>query len=102
MRRLIARHGLPSVEFHPQVAGWEVDFRFVGTPVIVECDGWAYHGLRRDQFERDRVRDAELISLGWIILRFSYRSITSHGGTVARRISSALDTWGSVQPPDAA
>ena len=101
MRRLIQRHALPAVEFHPRVAGWEVDFRFVGTPVIVECDGWAYHGLRRDQFERDRVRDAELISLGWIILRFSYRSITGQGPVVARRIRTALDTWASVHPPDA-
>jgi very-short-patch-repair endonuclease len=102
MRRLIARHSLPAVDFHARVAGWEVDFRFVGTPVIVECDGWTYHGLRRDQFERDRIRDAELISQGWVILRFSYRSITSHGATVARRIRAALVTWSSVQPPDAA
>jgi len=101
MRRLIERHALPPVEFHARVAGWEVDFRFVGTPVIVECDGWTFHGLRRDQFERDRLRDAELISDGWVILRFSYRSITSHGATVARRIRAALDTWGSVRPPDA-
>ena len=102
MRRLIARHGLPAVEFHARIAGWEVDFRFVDSPVIVECDGWTYHGLRREQFERDRVRDAELIARGWIVLRFTYRSITGHSATVARRIRAALDTWSSVRPPDAA
>ena len=47
MRRLVSRHRLPPVEFHPIIEGSEVDFRFVGTPVIVECDGWTFHGLRR-------------------------------------------------------
>jgi hypothetical protein len=35
-------------------AAHEVDFRVIGTPVILECDGWAYHGLQRTTFERDR------------------------------------------------
>jgi len=76
MRRLAARHRLPPLEFHPVIAGWEVDFRIVGSPVIVECDGWASHGLRVEQFERDRTRDAELATLGWVVLRFTYRAIT--------------------------
>ena len=46
MRKLVQRHGLPDIEFHPTIEGREVDFRFTGTPVIVECDGWAYHGLQ--------------------------------------------------------
>jgi very-short-patch-repair endonuclease len=102
MRRLVTRYGLPHVEFHPVIGGHEVDFRFTGTPVIVECDGWAYHGLRREQFERDRVRDALLIAAGWIILRFTYRSITGRPGEVARQIESALNRWAVVIPPDAA
>jgi hypothetical protein len=44
MARLIARAGLPPVEFHPIIEGHEVDFRVIGTPVILECDGWKYHG----------------------------------------------------------
>ena len=46
MRRLVSRYHLPRVEFHAIIEGREVDFRFSGTPVIVECDGWAYHGLQ--------------------------------------------------------
>ena len=102
MRRLVSRHRLPPVEFHPIIEGSEVDFRFVGTPVIVECDGWTFHGLRRDQFERDRARDAMLIAAGWIILRFTYRAITGTPGSVARRISATLERWSRVEPPDAA
>ena len=41
MRRLVARYGLPAVEFHPVIGGREVDFRIIGTPIVIECDGWA-------------------------------------------------------------
>jgi very-short-patch-repair endonuclease len=101
MARLVARYRLPPVEFHPMVGGHEVDFRVIGTPVILECDGWAHHGLDRAGFERDRVRDAALIAAGWIVLRFSYRSITTTPGVVARRIRATTDRWRSP-PPDAA
>ena len=39
MRRPCGKHHLPAVEFHPIVEGYEVDFRVVGTPVLLECDG---------------------------------------------------------------
>lgn len=61
---LVRRHHLPTVAFHERIRGWEVDFRFVGTPVIVECDGWTTHGLDRDQFERDRRKDSDLAIAG--------------------------------------
>ena len=102
MRRLVTRYHLPRVDFHPIIEGREVDFRSVGTPLIVECDGWAFHGLQREQFERDRSRDALPIAAGWIILRFTYRAITGTPGPVARRISAALERWALVEPPDAA
>jgi very-short-patch-repair endonuclease len=44
MQCLISRHRLPPVEFHPVICGHEVDFRVTDTPVILECDGWAFHG----------------------------------------------------------
>ncbi len=45
MRRLVDRHQLPPVTFHPIIEGHEVDFLVTGTPVILECDGWTTHGL---------------------------------------------------------
>lgn len=98
MTRLVRRYGIPAVEFHPVIEGIEVDFRVVDSPVVIECDGWAYHGLRRDNFERDRERDALLIGAGWVVLRFTYRSITTRPGWTARSILRALDRW----QPDAA
>jgi very-short-patch-repair endonuclease len=93
MHRLVTRYGLPAVEFHPIICGHEVDFRVVDTPVVLECDGWAYHGVQRHTFERDRRRDAELIAAGWIVLRFTYRSVTTAPGATADRIAAAVARW---------
>jgi very-short-patch-repair endonuclease len=102
MARLIRRHRLAPVVFHPVIEGYEVDFRVIDTPVILECDGWAHHGLDRRGFERDRDRDADLVAAGWIVVRFTYRSITLSPGAVARRIRAATDRWITAPSPDAA
>ena len=93
MRRLIDRFRLPPVEFHAVICGYEVDFRVLGTPVILECDGWTYHGLERTNFERDRRRDAELLAAGWIVLRFTYRAITTRPAETAERIAATIAQW---------
>jgi very-short-patch-repair endonuclease len=93
MARLIASRGLPPVEFHPIIEGHEVDFRVIGTPVILECDGWRYHGLDRAGFERDRDRDADLVAAGWIVVRFTYRAIVSRPAATAQRIRAAIARW---------
>jgi very-short-patch-repair endonuclease len=88
--RLVERNGLPSYDFHPMIEGWEVDFRFRGTNVVIECDGWTTHGLDRARFERDRRRDSDLIAAGWIVGRFTYRAITATAADTARRIRGLL------------
>jgi len=107
MKRLIDRFELPPVEFHPVIEGHQVDFRVIGTPVLLECDRWQDHGRDRDTFERDRVRDAELVAAGWLVLRFSYWSITTQPELTAERIRAAVDRWAPAGPlgwlpPDAA
>lgn len=93
MAALISRHGLPAVELHPRICGYEVDFRVVGTRVALECDGWLYHGLERTNFERDRHPDAELSAAGWITVRFTYRAITTAPSATARRIRRTIDGY---------
>lgn len=99
MRRLVERYDLPPVEFHARIGGREVDFHVLGTPIVIECDGWRYHGRDRDQFERDRRNDAEFAAHGWIVLRFTYRRITRRAGEVADQIRRTIDRWTN---PDAA
>ena len=77
----------------PSIEGYEVDFRVVDAPVIIECDGWAYHGAIRDNFERDHERDARLTGAGWIVLRFTYRAITTRPKATADRIREAVERW---------
>lgn len=96
MHRLLVRYGLPPAEFHARVGGREVDFHVIGTPVVIECDGWTYHGRDRDQFERDRHDDAEFAAHGWIVLRFTYRKITTRPADVANQIHRTIDRWASV------
>lgn len=90
---LCARFGLPPWRFHERLEGWEADFRFDGTPVVVECDGWATHGRKRHQFERDRRKDDDLRAAGWVVARFTYRAITQRPADTARRIRRLLDAW---------
>jgi very-short-patch-repair endonuclease len=99
MARLIAARGLPPVEFHPIIEGYEVDFRVIGAPVILECDGWYHHGLDRAGFERDRARDADLIAAGWIVVRFTYRAVVSRPAATAQRIRAAVDRWAPGATP---
>lgn len=93
MRDLVARFDLPPVEFHAIVHGYEVDFLVIDTPIILECDGWGTHGRIRRNFERDRVRDAELTGWGYITVRFTYRKLTNDPQWVASKIRGALDRW---------
>jgi len=100
--RLAQQHGLPDMEFHPVIEGVEVDFRIRDTPVVIECDGWAYHRHEREHFERDRERDARLIGAGWIVLRFTYRAIITRPKATADRILVAVAQWSEAPAPDAA
>ena len=93
MSTLIATFDLPQVQFHAIVSGYEVDFLVVGTRIVLECDGWGTHGLDRDQFEFDRLRDADLIADGYIPVHFTWRALTSSPQKVADRIRRALAQW---------
>jgi very-short-patch-repair endonuclease len=70
-----------------------------GTPVLLECDGWASHGLIKSQFERDRARDAELTAKGWIVVHFTYRQITMGPKATADRFRAAIERWSSIDTP---
>lgn len=93
MHDLVHRFGLPQVQFHAIVEGYEVDFLIAGTKVIIECDGWATHGLDRDQFEFDRIRDADLTGAGYLTVHTTWRQITSTPDAAARRIRAVLERW---------
>jgi very-short-patch-repair endonuclease len=79
------------MRFHPTIAGYEVDFLVVGTNVVIECDGWSTHGLDRDQFEFDRLRDADLVAAGFVVVHVTWRQLTQAPAAFVRRLRAVLE-----------
>ena len=90
MLSLCFTNSLPSFEFQAQIGPYRVDFLWRDQQIIAECDGFAFHGSTRDQFERDRERDAYLQSLGFTVWRFSFRQITTDPAGVGRLLRTAF------------
>jgi len=93
MRRLFEDYRLPPYEFHVPIAGYVVDFLIIGTPIVLECDGWEFHAKTRAQQQADAVRDARLAGLGYLCLRFTYHQIVRRPAEQARRILAVVQTW---------
>jgi very-short-patch-repair endonuclease len=93
MAKLVTAYKLPPVQFHPIVGGYEVDFRFVDSNILLECDGWETHGLNKRVFDKDKTRDNELIALGNIVVRFTYHGITRRAAKEAERIRAVVRQW---------
>lgn len=66
-----------------------VDMEIVGTRVVVEVDGRQYH-QRPGEFENDRRRDAELVALGYGVIRLSYSQVITNWKWCERVILDAL------------
>jgi very-short-patch-repair endonuclease len=91
--RLARDHRLPAMTFHARVEGWEVDFLVDDTPVVVETDGWSTHGLDREQFERDRRKDADLRAAGYIVCRYTWTQVTRQPRWVADTLWEVIRRW---------
>lgn len=63
-----------------------IDLAYPAERVAIEVDGFEYHRSRTD-FDRDRVRQNDLVGANWIVLRFTSRSPTTEiVGTVRRSL----------------
>jgi very-short-patch-repair endonuclease len=89
MLRLCRRHHLPQPEVNARLGPYEVDFLWRDQRVIVETDSWRHHG-NRAAFESDRARDARLHSLGYRVLRFTWRQIRETPNVVATSLCALL------------
>ena len=65
-----------------------VDF-LLGKKLILEIDSVEFHSTQKS-FEKDRNRDALLSTLGYRVLRFSYRQLTQDRELVMRAIVAAI------------
>jgi hypothetical protein len=85
--------GIPPPAVNCLVAGFEVDAAWLRQRVIVELDGYAFHGSRA-AFERDRRRDALLQVAGYRILRITHLRLTAERETVIAEIRQLLASPG--------
>lgn len=67
-----------------------VDMQIVGTRLLVEVDSRKYHDDDPVAIERDRWRDAELTSRGYVVVRLSYERITTDWPWCLRMILAAV------------
>jgi len=93
MRALRRRFALPAMTFHAICAGYEVDFLVDGTPVVIECDSLKFHDSKRDDFERDRRKKADLAAAGYVTVPITYRQITREPTWVVATIWKAAYPW---------
>jgi hypothetical protein len=75
----------PLVNRNLRVGGrtYETDFRWPAQRLIIETDGFAFHGDPRSH-ERDRQRDQDLQLRGWRVYRFTWRHVTRESWRVQR------------------
>lgn len=87
--RLCRRHRLPTPEVNVRVGSRIVDFLWREQRVVAETDGYRFH--RGSQaFEDDHERDLELRSLGYDVVRLSYRQVTTAPDRAISAITEAL------------
>lgn len=86
---LVTRARLPRPDVNVRVDGMEVDFLWRSERVVVEVDGYAYHGSR-SSFEGDRRRDADLVAQGYRVMRVTWQQLTREAEATLARITRAL------------
>lgn len=86
---LIRAAELPAPEVNVRIGRREVDFMWRQQGLIVEVDGFRFHSSRA-AFERDRRRDAELASVGFRVIRVTWRQIVDRPEALIARIAAAL------------
>jgi very-short-patch-repair endonuclease len=90
MLKLIRAAGLPAPRTNIVIAGFTADFVWPEERLIVELDGYPFHG-HRAAFERDHRRDIVHKNAGYEVLRFTARQLDEQPLLVAATIARALD-----------
>ena len=91
---LIDAEGLPRPRRQSslRVAGrWRrLDFRFPGTNVVIEADGFAWHA-NPISFEKDRERANALAARGFVVLHWTWQALEHRPGVLVIELQRALE-----------
>lgn len=83
----VDRYRLPRPEVNAIVAGYEVDMLWRSHRLVAELDGRAYH---EEPFERDREKDADLVTAGYRVVRVTWERLTGRPAREATRFRTLL------------
>ena len=84
-------HGLPRPRTNVRIAGHLVDAVFDAERLIVELDGYEFHG-GRDSFETDRDRDADTLLAGHATVRITWERMRKRPRREAKRLLAILES----------
>jgi very-short-patch-repair endonuclease len=97
MRGLLRAAQLSQPRVNVPLLGYVADFLWPREKLIVEVDGYKFHGSR-GKFESDRKRDLVLTAAGYRVVRVTWRQMRDEALFVVARIAQALVI---VPPTDA-
>lgn len=86
---LILELGLPLPMVNQRLLGFEVDFHWPELRLVLEVDGFEFHG-GLEAFHRDRERDRALASAGYQVLRITWRQLDEDKVRTAGALSAAI------------
>lgn len=87
--QLLRDAGITGWVANYRLAGYKVDVAFPDMKVAIEADGWAFHS-GPDEFEGDRVRQNQIVLLGWTVLRFTWLDLITTPDRVVAEIRRAI------------
>lgn len=86
---LMRRHGLEPSGSQVRIGPYRVDFLFREARVIVEVDGYRFHGTR-DRFLRDRRRAAYLASRGYLVFPITWADLVEQPDATMAALATTL------------
>jgi very-short-patch-repair endonuclease len=89
MRRLAQAAGLDQPLVNVPLLGFVVDFLWPDQRLVVEVDGYRFHG-HRQRFESDRRRDQRLVAAGYRVIRVTWVQVRDQPLAVIASIAQAL------------
>lgn len=69
---------------------YTVDIVIERLALVIETDGWAYHGKFKSGFKRDREKDRALLLAGYRVLRFYTGEILKEPGKVMETLEQVV------------
>ncbi|MGL5405413.1 MAG: endonuclease domain-containing protein [Propionibacteriaceae bacterium] len=78
-----------NVQIVTKAGTFIADVIFPSQKVVVEIDGWEFHGDRK-AFETDRFKSNNLTSQGWLVIRVTWRQLSENPDWVENILRSTL------------